>query len=666
MSKNEKLTPHLYELSDILEENKTLISINWISVETVKAVFDGRKISIKKFRVGYGIPIIEYFISVVKEEKDAGNCPIMSKLVNYLISKNITPREVFDICIGFRGSLIIFLLKQEIVLKNPIPFMKEVASIFDANLSGVMEIFTNLYADAQKKIETAKAQKTKLQQTLKIINFINTKIIIVQSGRIILANRPFLEMLGVDDLKSLYIKYKKGFEYISEIDTFEHDFKVNTTKWINRIYKNNKAFQCEIYNEKMNKIFKYSGRITNIPDEDIDQYIITFSNISDHIRDEKALQDLLTHDEITGFKNYPTFEKLIIKMIKESKDKKHRLFLAIADIPVLREINEKEGTNKGDMVISEVAEDLRLLVNKDIYFGRLAGSKFGILMQYPTEQASYDWCVKLFQKMNEREYKKTLAITEVDLSESVNKLFLRAYSLIEDLNNCDDILVGTDFKNIIKYKELPEQQEFINRITKLKLLDITLFYSELPVASEAKILATNNDNVKISLSSKQCKVAKPDMPIYFKLEQIGNIKAYIKDIDENKKIATINRFRFDKHSPLSRNIYRVAADKNIKAYITDNNRDYDVKILNMNRKFIAIEIDRKRNLDINSFIFIDMMLPVSDISVSCSTNATITRINKVANGYVMVLLCHFNDEEKDILTKYISKHQMDIIQNIKR
>lgn len=663
MSTNERFTPNLYNIADLLEDNKTLISTNWVKTPTVKAVFDARKISIKKFRDGYAIPIIEYFILVVREEKSAGDCPIMSKLVKYLISKDITPREVFDICIGFRGSLTLFLLKQDLVLKTPVAFIEEVATIFDANLSGVLTIFTNLYADAQKKIESAKTQRSKLQQTLKIINFINTKIIIVQNGRIILANQPFLEMLGVDDLKSLYTKYKKGFEYLSELDTYEKEFKINTSKWIKKICKKNKPFQCEIYNEKIKKQFRYSGRITGIPDEDVNQYIITFSNISDHIRDEKTLQDFIEHDELTGFRNYPVFEKLIIKMIKKSKSKNSVLFLAVVDIPELREINASKGRKKGDMVIAEVAEYLRLFVNQDIYYARLEGGRFGILMQYPTEQASYDWCVELFKKMNEREYKKTLAITEVDLSESVNKLFLRAYDLIEVLNNSEDILVGSDFENVIEYKELPEQEAFTQRMEKLKSLEMTLFYSELPIASNVKILSTDSTSVKISVSSKQLKIAELDMAIYFKLEGIGNIKASIRNISEDKKVLTIDRFRLDKHSPLSRKRFRVKAEEDIKAYIENNDREYSIKVLDMNNEFIAVEIDRKRNFDINSFVFLDMLLPLSYMTTSCSANATITRISKVANGYVMVLLCHFDDKNKEIVTDYISKQQMEILRN---
>jgi len=664
MSSTKKIAPNLFNILNILEKNKVLIATDWVKIPTVRAVFHERKISIKKFRDSYAIPIIEFFISVVKEENRAGNCPIMSKLVHYLVSKGITPREVFDICMGFRGVIIISLLKEENVVKNPIPYMEEVSIIFDANLSGVLDIFTNLYADIQKKVEIAKIQRTKLQQTLKIMNFINTKIIIVQNSRIILGNEPLLKMLGVKNLKELYEKYKNGFEFLSDVNIYENDFRVNLARWIRRVCKNDKPFGCSIYNEAVKKKFSYSGRITSMPDDTQDQYIITFNNISEHMKEEESIQDSLLHDELTGFRNYPTFEKLLSKKIQEAKKTNDRLFLAIADIPELREINDTKGMDRGDMVISEVAEDLRFLVNNNIYLGRLEGSRFGILMHFPSEQTSYSWCVELFKRMNEREYKKTVSITEVDLSESINKLLLRVYDLTEEANISEDNLVVNDFKNIIEYKELPNQEEFIHRLSKYKTIDLSIFYRGLSISADVKIVAIKEKSIRLKLSHKQIKVSKIDKAVYFHLQNIGNIKAYIKDIDENNLTILIDRFRFDKHTPLNRELFRIDVVDDIKAYIEANSKEYDVKVLDINYECVSIFIDRKRNFDVNSLVLLDMLLPINDIAYSCALNATITKVQKVVGGYKMVLLLNTGTESKQLLKQYISKCQMSIIHEL--
>lgn len=77
---------------------------------------------------------------------------------------------------------------------------------------------------------------------------------------------------------------------------------------------------------------------------------------------------------------------------------------------------------------------------------------------------------------------------------------------------------------------------------------------------------------------------------------------------------------------------------------------------------IAIKIDRKRNFDINSLIYVEMLLPTTTgILESCSANATIIRIEKIDDGYKMVLLCHFDTKNEEKISKYISKEQMEII-----
>lgn len=662
MSKNTIL--HLTSLLNILEKNKLIIATYWVKKKDVKSVLNLKSISIKKFRDNYAIAIIDYFIAVVKGKAKLGDCPVMSNFVNYLIKKGVNPKEVFIICMGLRKILVKFLLKDELVLRNPSIFIDELSMIFDANLSGVLEIFTNLYASSQKKLAIANLQKHRLQQTLTIIDFIDAKLMIVQNGRVILANKALLEIVGVKNVKELYLKYKTGFDFFNGIDQYSEKFKNDVVSWIEQIHTQEVTFRVNIYNEKEKQRYYFLGRITDMPAEH-KQYIITLNDITDEVKQEELLKDSLLHDEFTGFRNFPTFENLLSDMVENSKKTNKRLFLAIVDIPEFRQIKEKS-EQRADEIISEVAEDLRFLVDKNIYLSRLSVGRFGVLLDYPNEQSAYDWCVSLLKKMNEREERKTLAITEIDLTESVNKVFLRAYDLVEVCNNSEDIVVETDFKDIIKYKELPQQEEFTKRISLLKSLKISLYYMELAVSHDCEIIDVALEAVKLKVSYKQMKVSEIDMPVYFKLNLVGNIKCCIRNIDYDKKEFIIDRFRFDKHSPLDRKRYRISVTDKIKAYISYNNRDFDVDILDMNNECIAVKIDRKRNFDINTLVYIDMLLPISDVVESCSFNASIIRIDTLKDGYKMVLLCHFDTQNGELLNKYIAKCQIAIVKKFQQ
>ncbi|ADN08937.1 diguanylate cyclase [Sulfurimonas autotrophica DSM 16294] len=653
---------NLLKFSKEIEKNIVLIATRGIKVDTVEAIFERRKISAKKFRDSYGIPIIEYFLAVVEGEKPLGACPFMSKLVHFLMQKGITPREVFDICMGLRKSLVAFLLRKDIA--NPALLMDEMAMVFDANLSGVLESFTDLYDKMQENLEHAKMKNKRWQQTSQIINAINTKIIIVEDGRIILANKTFLEMLNVDNLKELYQKHTNVFYFLEGVDVYEDEYQKNIQQWIEKVHQSNKTFKTKIYNQKLKKGFVFSGNITTMQMHQTTQYIITLNNISKYILDEKILKDMLTHDELTGFRNYATFEKLLGKIIQRAQRNDIKLFLAIADIPELREINENKGRNRGDMVICEVAEDLRYLVDSHIYLARLEGSRFGILIQYENEQTAYDWCVKLFNKMEQRAEKKTLAITEVDATESISKLMVRAYALIDQANTIEDSFVLHDFQDIIEYNKLPLQSQFTDKLSKLNSIEITVFYKELPLVSNAKILSVSDERINVKLSLKQIKAVQNDMIIYFKLTLFDTVKASIQSIDIDNQTVWIDRFRFDKHSPLRRKLYRIEADKNIKAYLAAGEREDDVEVLNMNIQYIAVKIGRKRSLDINSQVYLEMQLPLRDVFKQFSSNCTVTRIEKILGGYKLVLLCHLNNENQDMLSHYIANHQRDIIHDL--
>ena len=643
-----------------LEENTTNIASNWVREEAVKSIFTARKISQKKFRDSYSIPIINYFISVIRKEKDAGDCPIMSKFVNYMLTKNITPREVFLICMGFRKALISFLLQEETVLKDPLPFMNEVAFIFDANLSGVLEIFTTSYADSQKKIEIAKAQQCKLQQTTKIINSINTKIMILQNDKITLVNKPFLEMTGTKNLENFYEKYEDGFGFFHNVNVYENEFKKDIAQWVEKVCKNKKHFKTNIYHELISKTLSYSGRITKLPSETDDQYIIALSNISEHIKDEEMLQDYLSHDEVTGFKNYSNFEKFLGEKVEKVGATNGRLFFAVVDIVNLREINTEKGREAGDKIVSEIAEDLRFIEDKKTHFARLEGSRFGILLEYGTEQKSYDWCLTLYHAIKERDAKMKIAATEVDFSQSINKLLIRSFALVEQENQTSKV-INNDFIHVIEYKELENQELFTSSLKQLKHIETSLFFMELPVVSKVKVLSINPNNAQLTLSSKQMDIAEVGMLIYFKLGTLGNIAANISQIDATKRTLTINEFKKDTHSPLNRKSIRIQAGDDIKAYIVHEETEYTVKILNMSEQFIAIEMDKTRNLDVNSVIYLDLLLPLSDKNRACKADATVTRVDKTPTGYKLVLLCHLDEKNKHIVSQYISEQQMRII-----
>lgn len=72
--------------------------------------------------------------------------------------------------------------------------------------------------------------------------------------------------------------------------------------------------------------------------------------------DEKTLEDLATHDALTGLWNRRVFHQTLKKEIKLHEELGHPLSLLMLDIDTLSEINAKHGYEPGDLVLRKLAK----------------------------------------------------------------------------------------------------------------------------------------------------------------------------------------------------------------------------------------------------------------------------------------------------------------------
>ncbi|WP_373036323.1 GGDEF domain-containing protein [Sulfurimonas sp.] len=668
MPKSQALAPHLLSIIDSLEKNREDIGSEWIEIPTVKNVFKDYKIGAVKFRDGYGIPIIEYFIAVVREEKEAGNCPIMSKLVNFLLEKNITPKDVFDICMGLRRTLVAYLFREKLIEDNASEVMDEIAVLFDANLSGVLAIFTTYYEKKQQAEQRAKVQQKKFSQILKIINFINTKIIIVQSGHIILANQPFLEAIGASDIKEFNKNFSSTFSFMKNVQSsssVEFDLE-NADEWLKSVYESGKPFTAEIFNNKMADVITYSGQVTTLPDSEPAKYIVSFNSISSYVADEASLRDKLEHDSLTGLYNYVKFVHLLGEAQRKALVDKTKLALVMVDIPYLKEINHKRGIKAGDKTIVDVANDIQLKADNNMIIARLEGSRFGIIMPYESEQESYNWCSALHIELSKKPDRKTIAITAFDLGETLSSVQLRASNLIDELNSTQNGTVGTDFEDIKLYEALPDQERFSDRLKNLKKIKTTIYYKGLAITAENKIIFLNKDSVTIQLSNKEFCATGQNKTVYLTFPLFGIVKTSVYSVNNKNNTVTLHRFRMNKHTPLKREMFRVDAEEDVNIRVITDQYEEEGTVIDINEQYIAFSLKRKKSFDEGNFVSIEVMLPVNEITTTFATEATIKKIEKIKNGFKVVVLCHLDAINKGILKQYIAKRQMEIIHELKR
>lgn len=127
---------HLEANIDKIQTAKTLIIGNWSRDKDVIRVLGRHEIAVQVFIVTYASDIFDYYVGVVEGNQIIGNCPIMSKFLDYLKNHDIRYSELFLICTNFRRAMLDELFDQNELDKH---LFDEISYVFDQNFSGVLD-----------------------------------------------------------------------------------------------------------------------------------------------------------------------------------------------------------------------------------------------------------------------------------------------------------------------------------------------------------------------------------------------------------------------------------------------------------------------------------------------------------------------------------------------
>jgi diguanylate cyclase (GGDEF)-like protein len=97
---------------------------------------------------------------------------------------------------------------------------------------------------------------------------------------------------------------------------------------------------------------------------------------------EKEVENFHNYDSLTGLPVRKKFMKDLEVAMERSKEKKHGLHLACIDIDHFKEVNEHYGSELGDKIIAELAENIKqsLPSGKGAYY-RISGDIFAVLFE---------------------------------------------------------------------------------------------------------------------------------------------------------------------------------------------------------------------------------------------------------------------------------------------
>lgn len=145
--------------------------------------------------------------------------------------------------------------------------------------------------------------------------------------------------------------------------------------------------------------------------------VINWRDITDRIENQKEIEYIATHDELTNLPNRSCLKQEIIRLCEESSCPEHNFALIMLDIDGFRYVNDALGYQLGDQLILQVSQRLKEYLSDDVFLCRYSGDQFSVIIQNLNESREYEEAVKEIAALFHNAFK--LDMYELDVTVSL-------------------------------------------------------------------------------------------------------------------------------------------------------------------------------------------------------------------------------------------------------
>ncbi len=145
--------------------------------------------------------------------------------------------------------------------------------------------------------------------------------------------------------------------------------------------------------------------------------VINWRDITDRIENQKEIEYIATHDELTRLPNRVFLKKKISQLCEEQISTDYDFALIMLDIDGFRYVNDALGYQLGDQLIVQVANRLKQFLGEDEFLCRYSGDQFAIIVQNLHKSLEYEEVVKKITALFSAPYK--VGFYELDMTISL-------------------------------------------------------------------------------------------------------------------------------------------------------------------------------------------------------------------------------------------------------
>lgn len=149
----------------------------------------------------------------------------------------------------------------------------------------------------------------------------------------------------------------------------------------------------------------------------IEGIVINWRDITDRVENQKEIEYIATHDELTKLPNRVFLKRKMSQLCEENAHPNYNFALIMLDIDGFRYVNDALGYQLGDQLIIQVARRLQEFLGEDGFLCRYTGDQFAVIIQNLHRSWEYEQFVKKITALFKGAYKVDLY--ELDMTVSL-------------------------------------------------------------------------------------------------------------------------------------------------------------------------------------------------------------------------------------------------------
>lgn len=668
----------LVDVAALIKASKPEILTVWMLEPNVVSIFGKHHISRNKFKSLFASKIVDYFIGVLDGSQKIGACPVMNKFIDYMYDKEISVKEIFQICMAFRYSTLHQLNSDSELFVQGTQLEERLYEVFDENLSGVLDYYSLLHLNREVQVQHEEYTDTYSKQLQSILNLQDNMILTVKGSYITIANRSFLQMLAVDDIDEFQVKYPDNWNFIKTVEHFCDLFeKRDYLAWLEKVADSNEQTTTVTFvNETLQESRSYHAKVMRISEKEKNDFAVTISALSDCDEKIDELSHFVYTDPLTNLYNRRKFDEAINALVEQYHNAKLPFALIVMDLDDLNRINQMHGRERGDEILKEIGHAVDDKFGSLGIFARIDGDRFGLVLKGKNLEEGD----KIAQDMllltrahvfdGNIEPKCNFAVLHCQKRDTQVSMLERADTLIKDIIKSRSNAIKNDQALIQEEQERRKQEaSFLISCIELKAadksLDIVSYYQEIPIQSKSKIIKVQRGVLTLTVRRISINAVYKGSYIYIRSpEDKKSIKALVTDINNDNYTISVQNFNFIKHSPLDRKSIHVKVEEDLFCFVKMDDTQIKGKVLSISADTIMIALAHVYGVDMDNKIFVDTTLNVEGREEHLQITGSIIKISEIDDGFKLIIAVDKNSKADKIIVPYVASKQLEIIKTL--